>query len=115
RSGATSMIDSSDGLSRSLNEICAASGTGAVIYQKDLPAAKGASLPEVLHGGEDYELVFTCPGNKADEIIRKLKRLAKAAVIGMATKSKNKMTIVGLDGKERKLETQGFEHFKSDQ
>ena len=109
--GATSMIDSSDGLSRSLNEICASSRTGSVIFEKKLPAAKGASLTEVLHGGEDYELVFTCPSGRAGEIIRKLKGLAKASVIGIVTKNKNKMVIAGLDGKERKLETKGFEHF----
>jgi thiamine-monophosphate kinase len=65
---ATSMIDLSDGLSSDLTHLCTASGTGAVIYANDIPfegelldfAGSAESLIELaLHGGEDFELLFT--------------------------------------------------------
>ena len=61
RGKATAMIDTSDGLSTDLAHICEESRVGAVIYADALPRARGASLDFALHGGEDYELLFTAP------------------------------------------------------
>jgi thiamine-monophosphate kinase len=54
---ATSAIDLSDGLSQDLNRLCLASGVGAEITEP--PAFAGATREQALHGGEDYELLFT--------------------------------------------------------
>lgn len=62
---ATSMIDSSDGLARSILEICKASKVDASIDLDSVPIAKGATLAQALYGGEEYELVFTVPKSKA--------------------------------------------------
>ena len=53
-------MDLSDGLSLDLHRLCAASGLRAEI---DGPTAyiAGATLEQALHGGEDYELLFTAP------------------------------------------------------
>jgi thiamine-monophosphate kinase len=56
---ATSAIDLSDGLSLDLRRICLASGVDAEIAAP--PRFSGASLEQALHGGEDYELLFTVP------------------------------------------------------
>jgi thiamine-monophosphate kinase len=56
---ATACIDLSDGISLDLHRLCKASGVAAEIER--IPVAKGASLERALHGGEDYELLFTCP------------------------------------------------------
>src|SRR6185295_12873295 len=66
---ATSMIDLSDGLSSDLNHVCAASGVGAVIDSSLLPIDERVielcgrraldPLQLALHGGEDFELLFT--------------------------------------------------------
>jgi thiamine-monophosphate kinase len=66
---ATSLIDLSDGLSSDLNHICSESGTGALIESALLPidamvvdlCGRRAldPLQLALHGGEDYELLFT--------------------------------------------------------
>jgi thiamine-monophosphate kinase len=57
---ATSTIDLSDGLSLDLRRVCLASGVDAEIIAP--PRFPGASLEQALHGGEDYELLFTVPG-----------------------------------------------------
>jgi thiamine-monophosphate kinase len=54
---ATSAIDVSDGLSLDLRRLCLASGVGAEIVPP--PSFRGASLDQALHGGEEYELLFT--------------------------------------------------------
>ena len=73
---ATSMIDLSDGLSSDLNRLCAASKVGALIDSALLPVDERVTelcgrraldpLQLALHGGEDFELLFTVkPGDVA--------------------------------------------------
>ena len=73
---ATSMIDISDGLSSDLNHLCTASGVGAFIESSLLPIDTRVvelcgrraldPLQLALHGGEDFELLFTVkPGDIA--------------------------------------------------
>lgn len=57
---ATAAIDISDGVSLDLRRLCLASGVGADIVSP--PAFRGASLDQALHGGEEYELLFTVRG-----------------------------------------------------
>jgi thiamine-monophosphate kinase len=59
RAGATAMIDVSDGLVADLNHLARASNVGYVL--DDVPIAEGATTDQALHGGEDYELVYTGP------------------------------------------------------
>jgi thiamine-monophosphate kinase len=56
---ATSAIDLSDGLSLDLQRVCLASRVDADIVEP--PRFPGATLDHALHGGEDYELLFTVP------------------------------------------------------
>jgi thiamine-monophosphate kinase len=57
---ATAAMDLSDGLSLDLRRLCLASGVSAEL-DREPPAFPGASLQDVLDGGEDYELLFTLP------------------------------------------------------
>ncbi len=56
---ATAAIDMSDGLSTDLAHICEESGVAAQVDAALLPLHSAASHDEALHGGEDYELLFT--------------------------------------------------------
>jgi len=100
---ATSMIDNSDGLARCLIEICKASKVGARIYLNKVPLAKGASLEQVLDGGEDYNLILTVSKNKAGLI-------KKGVVIGEVTRSRN-IILINSSGREKTLKDKGYEHF----
>ena len=56
---ATAAMDLSDGLSLDLHRLSKASGLSAEIEAP--PIFRGATLTQALHGGEDYELLFTVP------------------------------------------------------
>ena len=56
---ATAAMDLSDGLSLDLHRMCEASGLRAEIAAP--PVYPGATIEQALHGGEDYELLFTAP------------------------------------------------------
>ena len=69
---ATAAMDLSDGLSSDLPRLCAASGVGAQIDAAKLPAVtlspRHEGIQRALHGGDDYELLFTVPRKKAAQI-----------------------------------------------
>jgi thiamine-monophosphate kinase len=89
----------SDGLSLDLARLCKESKTGAKIFSEHLPLAPGASIHHALHGGEDYELLFTAPP--------KLKILLPVTEIGVLTKQHPGKIL--LDGAP--LLSKGFDHF----
>ena len=63
RGRATSCMDLSDGLALDLHRLCLESGVGAVVER--VPVVRGATIERALHGGEDYELLFTLPPRKS--------------------------------------------------
>jgi len=56
---ASAAIDLSDGLSTDLAHLCEESEVAAEIDASLLPVHPDATLEQALHGGEDYELLFT--------------------------------------------------------
>ena len=68
---ATAAIDISDGLSLDLERLCVASGVAAEII--DPPRFPGATPEQALHGGEEYELLFTLrPGTRVPSEFKSL-------------------------------------------
>ena len=101
-------IDLSDGLSTDLQHICEESGVGAVINQHLLPIARGATLVQALHGGEDYELLFTAsPRAKVPVEIAGV----PMTEIGWMTRE-TRVMITDMKRKPKPLEARGWEHFR---
>jgi thiamine-monophosphate kinase len=108
----SAMIDVSDGLSTDLAHICQESGVGAEIRAEAIPRAslgqhkQEVDVPFSLHGGDDYELLFSAARDK-----KLPARLAGVRIteIGRVTRG------IGLflihNGKRKKLSVQGWEHF----
>jgi thiamine-monophosphate kinase len=75
---ATACIDVSDGLSIDLHRLCLASGVTAELDR--VPVARGATIERALHGGDDYELLFTLrPGVTAPRGVTCIGTIVKGA------------------------------------
>ena len=96
--GVSAAMDLSDGLSLDLMRLSKESKVSAELFGKSIPVAKGATIEEALHGGEDYELLFTAePGIK----------VPGALEIGVIRRGQP--GVVSIDG--RPLQSKGFDHF----
>ena len=111
RGTATAMIDLSDGLSVDLAHICRESRVSARIVAAQLPIARHASLELALHGGEDYELLFTArPGAKLPTRIAGVTITEIGKILNPANYS-SAIQILGENGRVRRLAQRGWEHF----
>jgi len=79
RDYATAAMDVSDGFAGDLAKLCRASGVAALVRAEDVPldpAARAwvcgdaARIAAALSGGDDYEILFTVPGDAAAAAIR---------------------------------------------
>jgi thiamine-monophosphate kinase len=108
------MIDTSDGLSTDLAHLCEESGVGAQLDAALIPRASvgkpayKVDLDLALHGGEDYELLFTSPPGK-----RVPTQVAGVALtqIGHITRTP-KILLRDAKGIARELKPRGWEHFQ---
>jgi len=107
---ATACIDLSDGLSTDLAHLCEESGVAAVVDAAALPLAPGASLEQALHGGEDYELLFTAAAGA-----RAPRAIAGVAIteIGRIVRRRASQPAVQLKTAHgtQPLQRRGWEHF----
>jgi thiamine-monophosphate kinase len=115
---ATSMIDTSDGLSTDLGHICKASGVGVTVWAPKIPAVRIPPelrrleldpLDLALHGGEDYELLFTVPKKLAARLPRKVENVP-ITIIGEITSQKG-ITLMNSKGLGKSLQPGGWDPF----
>ncbi len=110
----TSMIDSSDGLSSEIIHLCKASGTGARIFEKNIPIDDEtylsasefnlSPLTAALNGGEDYELIFTISQADFDQV----SKISDVTAIGYMTDVKDEQILVMKSDQTVNLTAPGF-------
>ena len=110
---ASAMIDVSDGLSTDLAHICEESGVGAEIQAEAIPRAvvgkpgDRADLKFALHGGEDYELLFTVPRGKKVPA-----QIAGVPLTWIGQVTRRRRMVLSQNRVSRELRPQGWEHFR---
>jgi thiamine-monophosphate kinase len=117
---ANAMIDISDGLSSDLAHLCRESNVGALIQSAEIPIDKDViklcgrraldPLDLALHGGEDFELLFTVHPDNAARLPKRVDGVP-ISCIGEITNEPGQIRIAERN-RVWDLEAQGFEHFK---
>lgn len=107
---ASAAIDISDGISTDLMHLCEESGLAAEIDSGALPIAAGATLAQALHGGEDYELLFTAPAST--RLPRRIAGIAITRIGRMkpARAGRPRITLLTA-GTAEPLTPRGWQHF----
>jgi thiamine-monophosphate kinase len=108
------MIDISDGLSTDLQHICDESGVGAELQAEAIPVAaigrprRPVDLEIALHGGDDYELLFTAsPGKRIPSSIAGV----PVTWVGRITRG-SQIFVISRHGVRSELQARGWEHFR---
>lgn len=115
----TSMIDLSDEMVSDVFQICKESGVGCRIFEEKIPIDyETASMAEefnmnlttaALHGGEDYELLFTVPVTMHE----KINNLKDVKVIGYITDKEDGKMLQTRDGQCFELTSQAWVNVNS--
>ena len=117
---ATAAMDVSDGLVTDLKKVCAASGCGAQLNVDLLPEsaamrelfAADDGLQYALAGGDDYELLFTLPANRAAAVLSELKLQQRVTQIGVMTVGEATVQCLR-DGQPFRIKRAGYDHFNT--
>lgn len=110
RGVASAAMDLSDGLSTDLARLCAESGVRAEVDVAKLPRAPEATLAEALHGGDDYELLFTAPAKM--RMPKSIRGVAVTEIGRVVARRKDRPAVMLVDGKTKTpLAAHGWEHF----
>ena len=116
---ATAMMDLSDGLSSDLPRLCAASGVGARIKSRKIPVVRvSGGLPKhgidpfelALHGGDDYELLFTVDARRVGMLPASYRGVALTPIGKIAEKPV--LALLEENGRWRELSPGGWDPFR---
>jgi thiamine-monophosphate kinase len=115
---ASAAIDISDGLLADLGHICQASGCGASVDVERVPLSvellslfpPQEALAHALGGGDDYELCFTAPPSRADEIEAALEA-AGTPVRRIGQLVAGQTVVCRRDGEPFEPALRGYRHF----
>jgi thiamine-monophosphate kinase len=120
RGVASSAIDLSDGLLGDLGHILRRSGVGARIELAALPRSRWlAALPDamqqlcLLSGGDDYELLFSAPRERAADVGAAAQRAGVAVQRIGRIEAGTGLVVVDAGGRPVAATARGFDHFKT--
>jgi thiamine-monophosphate kinase len=121
RTGATAMMDLSDGLAKDLSRLCLESGVGARVELGKVPVApalrEGAELLGIdplelaVGGGEDYELLATIDLTDLDLARSELDDRFGVSLTDVGVIVERGFVAVDAEGNESPLEPKGWDHF----
>lgn len=123
----SSMMDVSDGLSKDLARLLKESHAGAKLFKHQIPvstqvvkaaaALKKSPYDFALHGGEDYELLFTVGGEKLSLFYEAYHKILPAEnmplLIGEITADKQNRIVLIDNEKTSILQSSGYDHLLS--
>jgi thiamine-monophosphate kinase len=114
----TAMIDVSDGLASEIYHICNQSDVGATIEEGKVPIHPDTERTAIemnldpitcaLHGGEDYELLFTI----REEDLEKIRYMPDVFIIGDIVDQADGVKLHTTGGNIHDIPSQGWNHFK---
>jgi thiamine-monophosphate kinase len=115
---ASAMIDISDGLSTDLTHLCDQSGVRAEVQAEAIPIASlgkhEVSLESALHGGDEYQLLFTAPANK--RVPAEIAGIAVSHIGYIEATRKELPKVLVFEGNDAEsgyeLHPRGWEHFR---
>lgn len=109
---ATAALDVSDGLLADLGHILEESKCGAALQFNNLPPP-GIQRDMCLGGGDDYELVFTTPAARRDEVeaLSQQLGLRLTHIGGLIAAAAGSLTVSGPGGEPLDIGRRGFDHF----
>jgi thiamine-monophosphate kinase len=107
---ATAAIDVSDGLSTDLVHLCEESGLAAEVDAEAVPVDARASLEQALHGGEDYEILFTA--SPKTRVPSQLAGVAAHVIGRMKKRGRGPLVELHEGGVRSALAAGGWEHFR---
>jgi thiamine-monophosphate kinase len=113
---ASAAIDISDGLVADLGHILEVSGVGAEVHAAALPLSAAArDLPgardAALSGGDDYELLFTAPPKRRDELEALARQLDLPLTRIGAIRVDPGLLVLDQKGQELRVRKAGWQHF----
>ncbi|ABS64522.1 thiamine-monophosphate kinase [Parvibaculum lavamentivorans DS-1] len=114
-------LDVSDGLMADLGHICEVSGTGARINMESVPLSRAARaalardprlVEAVAGGGDDYEILFAAPPDRASKIGAIAAESGISATrIGTMTEQSDGVSAIDGAGNKIALKQLGYRHF----
>jgi thiamine-monophosphate kinase len=111
---ASALMDLSDGLSLDLRRLSNSSGVGARVFAERIPTPAlpdaADALQLALHGGEDYQLLFTVPPARKQRIPHYFGKLPLHCIGEI--RASRRLDLITPDGRKLTLESHGYDHFQ---
>ncbi|MCM8527283.1 MAG: thiamine-phosphate kinase [Lentisphaeraceae bacterium] len=111
---AEAMIDITDGLLTDLSRMCSSSKCGAELNLEKIPLRnyQGNTLSKALCDGEDYELLFAVPADKAEFLEKDWPFTTKLTMIGRFIENSDCRVISNKNEDLLEKFGEGYDHFR---